>query len=255
MQKLLIRVSLILASMVLSSAVKAENVVFRSGETQVSLLEIYSSEGCSSCPPAEKWLSGLKDAPGVWKAFVPVCFHVDYWDYLGWKDALASPQFTKRHRIYAQYLKLESVYTPGFLVNGREWRGWFEGKKTIPLASENAGRLTVTVEKPLEFQVQFKPSGNPSYKYKIEVALMGMSMISRVTAGENKGRTLQHDFAVLAHKTQELSGTGNDLKTTLTLPSPRMIAQEYSVAVWVARYDGLAPVQAAGGKIPVKFVR
>ena len=145
---------LILMPMFLSPAVKAESIIFQSGETQTSLLELYSSEGCSSCPPAEKWLTGLKEAPGLWRAFVPVCFHVDYWDYLGWKDDLASPQFTKRQRTSAQYLKLDSVYTPGFLVNGREWRGWFDGKKSFPLTSEKIGQLKVTMQKPLEFQIQ-----------------------------------------------------------------------------------------------------
>jgi hypothetical protein len=255
MSKPLAGASLILMSIFLSTAVEAESIVFQSGETQISLIELYSSEGCSSCPPAEKWLTNLKESPGLWKAFVPVCFHVDYWDYLGWKDDLGSPQFTKRQRTSAQYLKLDSVYTPGFLVNGREWRGWFDGKKSFPLTSEKIGQLKVTMQKPLEFQIQFQPLSNPPYKYRIEVALMGMAMTSRVTAGENKGKTLQHDFAVLGHKTRELAGEGRDLEATLILPPPRMKAQEYSVAIWVTKHDNPMPLQAVGGVVPVKFVR
>ena len=64
----------------------AAPVTFASTARQTSLLELYTSEGCSSCPPAEAWLSGLKDNPGLWRDFVPVAFHVDYWNYLGWRD-------------------------------------------------------------------------------------------------------------------------------------------------------------------------
>src|SRR5689334_11142529 len=69
---------------------------FQSFETQTPLLELFTSEGCSSCPPAEKWLTGLKPSSGLWKDFVPVAFHVDYWDYLGWRDPWSSKTFTDR---------------------------------------------------------------------------------------------------------------------------------------------------------------
>src|SRR5437868_3719162 len=72
--------------------------IFQSGEDQTVLLELYTSEGCSSCPPAEQWMTQLKNAPGLWKSFVPVAFHVDYWDYLGWKDVLSSPNYSQRQR-------------------------------------------------------------------------------------------------------------------------------------------------------------
>jgi len=90
----------------------------------VALLELFTSEGCSSCPPAETWLSGLRSAPGLWKEFVPASFHVDYWDYLGWRDPWASKIFSYRQRDYAQSWHSDSIYTPGFVLNGREWRSW-----------------------------------------------------------------------------------------------------------------------------------
>ena len=103
---------------------RAEPIVFQSSESQVSLVELFTSEGCSSCPPAEKWLSDLKAAPGLWKHFVPVAFHVDYWDYLGWRDPWASKAFSDRQRAYAQLWRGDSIYTPGFVLNGQEWRSW-----------------------------------------------------------------------------------------------------------------------------------
>src|ERR1700733_854948 len=90
---------------------------FESGPSQVSLLELYTSEGCSSCPPAEAWLSALSQSPELWKAVVPVAFHVDYWDNLGWKDWFSSREFTQRQRRYAANWGSGSVYTPAFILN------------------------------------------------------------------------------------------------------------------------------------------
>src|ERR1043166_1377606 len=81
------------------SAVAGE-LSFQSSEQRTPLIELYTSEGCSSCPPAEAWLSKLKTEAGLWKDFVPVAFHVDYWDHLGWRDRFASAVFTERQRAY-----------------------------------------------------------------------------------------------------------------------------------------------------------
>src|SRR6187401_409142 len=97
-----------------------------SGSTRASLLELYTSEGCSSCPPAEAWLSSLAASDQLWKDVVPVAFHVDYWDYLGWVDVFAKPEYSERQRDYSVAWKADRVYTPGFVLNGREWRGWLE---------------------------------------------------------------------------------------------------------------------------------
>src|SRR5947207_2933082 len=74
---------------------------FTSGETAATLVELFTSEGCSSCPPADAWMSRLKRNPDLWKAIVPAVFHVDYWDRLGWPDRFARPEFTRRQRLYA----------------------------------------------------------------------------------------------------------------------------------------------------------
>src|SRR6202020_1540486 len=74
---------------------------FQSGPQRVALLEVYTSEGCSSCPPAESWLSELKGSQGLWNEFVPVAFHVDYWNNLGWKDRFSDKQYTERKKSYA----------------------------------------------------------------------------------------------------------------------------------------------------------
>src|SRR5215470_18364762 len=117
--------------------------VFESGETQSTLIELFTSEGCSSCPPAEKWLSGLKSNQDLWKKIVPVAFHVDYWDRLGWRDRFAKPEFTSRQQHYAAAWGGDAVYTPGFVVNGKEWRAWFGGNAP-PASSTKVGVLRVS---------------------------------------------------------------------------------------------------------------
>src|SRR6266704_4718971 len=98
------RAILMFLSVVLVGAVNAQNtsLTFQSSGKQTALIELYTSEGCSSCPPAETWLSRLKESPGLWKDFVPLAFHVDYWDYLGWRAPWASKSFSDRQRAYTK---------------------------------------------------------------------------------------------------------------------------------------------------------
>jgi uncharacterized protein DUF1223 len=87
----------------------AELFHFQSGDAQTTLLEVDTSEGCSSCPPAEAWFSRLKESPKLWQDFVPVAFHVDYWDYLGWNDPFATKSHTKRQHGYATQWRSRSA--------------------------------------------------------------------------------------------------------------------------------------------------
>lgn len=89
----------------------------KSDASTVPLLELYTSEGCSSCPPADKWLSGLKPDP---KKLIPLAFHVDYWDYIGWKDKFSKAEYSDRQRKTAAYAGAGYVYTPQFVLSGRD---------------------------------------------------------------------------------------------------------------------------------------
>ena len=120
----------------------AEDLEFSSGSERATILELYTSEGCSSCPPADRWLSQLKSDPGLWRDVIPLAFHVDYWDYIGWKDEFAREEYSARQRRYAWEGNANSVYTPGMFRNGTEWRGWWRGELPVA-AKEPAGRLSV----------------------------------------------------------------------------------------------------------------
>ena len=111
------RILFAVSSIVLaSSTVRADQLRFESGEKRVAFVELFTSEGCSSCPPAERTLSKLTTHPSLWKTFVPVAFHVNYWDNLGWKDRFASVEFTQRQRTYASGWNSGTVYTPEFVL-------------------------------------------------------------------------------------------------------------------------------------------
>ena len=133
--------------------------VFESGPQKVHLIELFTSQGCSSCPPAEAWLSKLKSEPRLWKDFVPIAFHVDYWDRLGWRDPFAAKEWTARQYLYSANWRSESVYTPGFVLDGRELLN-----RSVPAASnEKPGALklwiasvqeTIIVERRRHFQAK-----------------------------------------------------------------------------------------------------
>ena len=135
---------------------QAADVTVQSGPARSYLLELFTSEGCSSCPPAENWFSTLRQSPRLWKDLVPVAFHITYWDDLGWTDSLATPAFTNRQRSYAASWGSTSVYTPAFVLNGNEWRA--RDLDSLPAPGLATGTLSATVHGNGEVQVTFHPS-------------------------------------------------------------------------------------------------
>ncbi|HVY71138.1 MAG TPA: DUF1223 domain-containing protein, partial [Verrucomicrobiae bacterium] len=145
---------------------------FRTGEQRVSLLELFTSEGCSSCPPAEEWLSRQKASQDLWKTFVPVAFHVDYWDYLGWRDPWASHAHTTRQQAYANAWRAESIYTPGFVLNGKERKGWGRFGGGLKPADGNAGVLEAVSTNGQKWEVHFTPAKQIPGKCTVHAALL-----------------------------------------------------------------------------------
>src|SRR5499427_4717203 len=91
----------------------------KSGEFTAALVELYTSEGCDSCPPADRWLSGLGGGSGPGRV-VPLSLHVDYWDYIGWKDPYAKREFSLRQRKLSQLQRMALVYTPQVVLQGQD---------------------------------------------------------------------------------------------------------------------------------------
>ena len=172
---------------------------------RVTVMELYTSEGCSSCPPADRWLSSLQHqgiSPG--KA-VLLAFHVDYWNQLGWPDRFSQSRFSDRQRDVATRERSRVIYTPQFTVDGRNFRQRYDletlrGKlAAINREQAKAGiRADIHVsatEVRVEGEVEvFSPSGGKGTQ--IWIALYENGLSSRVTAGENAGTRLDHDFVV-----------------------------------------------------------
>ncbi len=223
----------------------AAPITFQSSETQTSLLELYTSEGCSSCPPAETWLSRLKESPGLWKDFVPVAFHVDYWDYLGWRDPWSSKTFTDRQHAYAREWRSDSVYTPGFVLNGKEWRAWSRSK-TVSASTAKVGILKVTSADLKNWDIIFSPTAPSDQAYEAHAALLASDLTSDIKAGENKGRRLEHDFVVINLVGTSLKPKAGTFTGSFTL-DPKPQPGSHSLSIWITRLGQAESLQAAGG--------
>ncbi|TAK81602.1 MAG: DUF1223 domain-containing protein [Betaproteobacteria bacterium] len=164
----------------------------------VALLELYTSEGCNSCPPADQWLSRLRgDGPGT-DSVVPLAFHVDYWDRLGWKDRFASPRFTERQYLLARQAGSRAVYTPGIFLNFAEVRALGRFEEALRGINARPARAHIRLElRPpsasrLPIKADFRaPPGSEAF-----VALYENRLSTDVKAGENRGVTLRHDYVV-----------------------------------------------------------
>jgi hypothetical protein len=170
-----------------------------------ALVELYTSEGCSSCPPADRWLSSLKAAARSSSDVVPLALHVDYWDYIGWKDPYANPAFGARQRAVAALQHARFVYTPQVLLQGRDFRGWGSTAFEQAVARINAqparADISLAIEQPDEGAIQVEASAwvpDPQRRAAaaLYLAVYQNRLHSRVEAGENEGRTLAHDFVV-----------------------------------------------------------
>jgi len=180
----------------------AGQCIAKTGAQTTPLLELYTSEGCSSCPPADKWISKIKhDKSKV----VPLAFHVDYWDYIGWKDKFSKAEYSDRQRKIAAFGGAGFVYTPQFVFNGQDFKGWDNSrlKSAIEQTQQQASRanLTLSVTNNADGSIALNATAeaaniNDAKNTDVFVALYENGLVTNVQAGENVGRTLKHDYVV-----------------------------------------------------------
>jgi len=219
---------------------------FQSQPKQTALIELFSSEGCSSCPPADAWMNGLKDSPGLWKDFVPAAFHVDYWDYLGWKDPYGSRQFSNRQRDYASRWRRPSVYTPGVIVNGKEWSKWYRGESYPGALAQNAG-VVVAETSAGEQTVIFKPVSENLGALTAHSAVLGFGLVSKVRSGENRGKTLKHDFVVMQYDQKPMIFEKGQYRAKFNLKAEPRPGEDQALIAWVTQSKNPIPIQSTGG--------
>lgn len=169
----------------------------QSGATVTPVIELYTSEGCSSCPPADQWVSGFKLQPASATTPVIEAFHVGYWDYIGWIDRFASPAHTERQRQIARWNNQRSIYTPQAVLNGHDWRDWNLAGNTLPATKEPA--LAAIRLKQLatdQFEAIVTPDNKAPAFWSAYWTVTENGHTSKVKAGENAGEFLQHDYVV-----------------------------------------------------------
>jgi hypothetical protein len=160
------------------------------------VVELYTSEGCSSCPPADRWLSQLKADPGV----VALAFHVDYWDRLGWKDRFGSPAYTARQAEQQRSNGARFSYTPQVVVNGRDRTDWPSIARPIGSSGHPAPVELTLVRDGRHVAATVKPLAGAPHRMSAYWTLTEQGHVSEVRAGENDGATLKHDFVVRAYR-------------------------------------------------------
>ena len=238
----MVRCSFILFFLLMNS-LYAEPLHLESGVKKNTLIELYTSEGCSSCPPAEDYLNNLKNNHELWKKWVPVAFHVDYWDYIGWRDRYASKKFGQRQSLYASLRRASTVYTPAFMVNGLSWRrGIFSSD--LPEEKASAGNLVVSIKGKSVHTTYESVKKSP---LKLNIAVLGMDLMTHIQRGENAGRTARHEFVVVGFN----SSISNNSQWNMQLPELHYSqAKKYAVAIWVSEVKNPAPLQVVGGLLP-----
>jgi len=181
-----------------------------------TVIELFSSEGCSSCPPAELVMHNLIQKANAESLPVYVIeFHVDYWDYLGWKDSFAMPEYSQRQQQYGDFFNLNSIYTPQAIVNGKsEIVGSDEDKINAAVSKELQNPSSVIIDckahkiNNSNIEVEYTISGNIS-GHELNFALVESNLTTYVKRGENAHKTFTHDNVARVFKSIKLnSSTG-----------------------------------------------
>jgi hypothetical protein len=162
--------------------------------TRPRLVELYTSEGCSSCPPADEWLRQLPAQANL----TALEFHVDYWDSLGWRDRFADRRFSGRQQQQAARDGATGVFTPQLVLDGRNWSGWYRSQGRAEAATSSAAmRMTITPGPALHVRVDTtmdQPADAGGFRNYVAITEDGL--VSQVRAGENRGALLRHDHVV-----------------------------------------------------------
>lgn len=244
---------------------RAENVTPETSESsppdpvaarQPVLVELFTSEGCSSCPPADRQLAFLENSQPVAGAdIITLAFHVDYWNRLGWTDKYSSPQFSERQNSYVQLMGLDSSYTPQMVVDGQLQfvgsDGGRAGEAIAKAAAAAKSAVGVTIgTNNVEISIpEIKVDGSA----KVFLAVAEDGIVTEVKSGENGGRKLPHISIV--RKLEVVGRVGeseSSFKATVKLPSdPGWKTENLKYVVFVQE-DGIGKVVAVGKASPLR---
>ncbi|HEX9462138.1 MAG TPA: DUF1223 domain-containing protein [Alphaproteobacteria bacterium] len=199
-----------------TAALAVSNARLAAAQPAPVVVELFTSQGCNSCPPADAYLAELARQPGI----LPLAYHIDYWDRLGWRDPFSSPAATARQTDYAHALRLKTVYTPQMVINGR-YDAVGSDRREVAAAIAAAGSSTgaVPVELLAENGALSVRLGAGIGQGRVFLIAYDLRHETRVRGGENAGRTLVNTNIVRA--IEELGAwTGGALTRSRPLPPP-----------------------------------
>jgi hypothetical protein len=199
-----------------------------------AVVELYTSEGCSSCPPADRWASKLKGRSEV----LVLAFHVNYWDKLGWPDRFANAATTERQHLLQRAMGTAYVYTPQVVVNGRDQRAW--SGAALPRLPDSAIGIGLVRD---GNRVRASVAGAPQQRLAGFWAVLEDGHSSRVKSGENAGETLAHDHVVTLYK-PVTSWTAGGSTQSFELELPAATSNSRRTAFIVTDPSGARPLQA-----------
>ncbi len=244
--KIVSQITKVAALIVLTTTLNiASELSFSSTQKKTAMIELYTSQGCSSCPPADKWLSELKTHPDLFKRFIPLAFHVTYWDFIGWKDVFAQEEFDTRQRNYAKIWKSRSVYTPQFIVDAKEYREWFSYKALPNFSNELVGKLSLTLHDNQQLSITFDNKTNYKKRATVNIAVLGFDYNIPIKKGENQNRELNHDFVVLEFEQYPINLKKSLLNKKYFLPKLKNNKRK-AIVVFITTQKN-EPLQAVGG--------
>ncbi len=227
-----------------------ERELFTSSLEQTHLIELFSTQSCSSCPPAQRQVSNLKGRKGLWEKFIPVVYHVDYWDYLGWKDPYSDAKYSNRQRRYVKEWDKTTAYTPMFVIDGYERRSrsfkgiLSQGRAVGVLKAYNQGE---------NYRVSFDPLTKIKKTYYLNYAVLGDGIATNITAGENSGEVLKHDFLVLKFGVAPMKVESGVFQATVNISKLDLLkAPMKNLVFWITEGASLKPVQAVGGRLAAR---
>jgi hypothetical protein len=207
-------ITALLATCVGVTVANAQSCQLSAGPKPPAVVELFTSQGCSSCPPADQWLSTLKAD----KEVIALSFHVNYWNYLGWKDPYATSETTERQRKIQQAIQGKYVYTPQVVLNGqdhRSWRGQSPGGLSRLPAEQAPSLRLVRDGAQVTAQVGPQPSRGQLAGYW---AVLHDSLSQQVTRGENAGVRLVNDHVVTLYQPVTAWSARTAHTAQLTLP-------------------------------------
>jgi hypothetical protein len=212
----------------------------------VTLVELYTSEGCSSCPPADSWITKIRSNKDIYKTFIPIVFHVDYWNYLGWTDVFSHARYSARQRNYASQWKAKSVFTPSIVINGQKWAGWRNGQSIPNLNKDLKGKLKLYGQGN-SWNIEVSEP-NKLRKLTLNAVILGNNIRRKIGGGENKGKTLTHDNVVLDWQQHAIKAKTPSLKHTFNF-APVKGFETKSIVAWLQDSDSLQVYLVTGGDL------